>query len=133
MIRLRWILRAGLSVIVLAACTGPTPTPSPTPSVPTPTATLELTAAPTWTPEPTPHPQQLVVCATEPKYASPFAPSQSANDLLALFYEEPLERVGHRWEARLVERVPSVATGDVITARSPFHPAHVTPTRQALS
>jgi peptide/nickel transport system substrate-binding protein len=56
-----------------------------------------------------------VVCATEPAYASPFAPSQSANDLLALFYEEPLERVGYRWHARLVEHVPSMEIGDVIT------------------
>jgi len=108
----------GLAVLVLAACATSmpsSPTPSPTPSIPTPTATPVATAVPTWTPEPTPHPQQLVVCATEPAYASPFAPSQSANDLLALFYEEPLERVGYRWHARLVEHVPSMEIGDVIT------------------
>ncbi len=124
MIRLRWILLAGLITIVLAACgtSTPSPSPSPSPSLPTPTATPSVTATPTWTPEPTPHPQQLVVCATEPTYASPFVPSQSANDLLALFYEEPLERVSHRWEARLVERVPSVATGDVITRAVPVPP-----------
>lgn len=117
MIRPRWILLAGLVAIILAACgtSTPMPSPSPTPATPTPTSTPTATAVPTWTPEPTPHPQQLVVCATEPTYASPFAPSQSAYDLLALFYEEPLERVGHRWEARLVERVPSVETSDVVT------------------
>jgi len=114
----------GLVALLLAACatSTTTPAPSPTPTTPTPPALPAATAAPTWTPEPTPHPQQLVVCATEPTYASPFAPSQSANDLLALFYEEPLERVGHRWEARLVERVPSVATGDVITRTVPVPP-----------
>jgi len=42
-------------------------------------------------------------------------PSQAGDDLLALFYEEPVERVGYRWEARLVERVPSLESGDVIT------------------
>jgi peptide/nickel transport system substrate-binding protein len=122
MIRLRWILLATTATVVLAACVTSTPSPSPTSPMPTPTATPAATAAPTWTPEPTPHPQQLIVCATEPTYASPFAPSQSANDLLALFYEEPLERVGHRWEARLVERVPSEATGDVITRTVPVPP-----------
>ncbi len=120
----RGYLWMGVVTLLLAACTTSTPSPTPSPEffLPTPTATPSVTAAPTWTPEPTPHPQQLVVCATEPTYASPFAPSQSANDLLALFYEEPLERVGHRWEARLVERVPSIATGDVITRMVPVPP-----------
>ncbi len=124
MIRLRWILLIVLVAIVLAACatTEPSPSPSPTATLPSPTATPSVTAVPTWTPEPTPHPQQLVVCATEPTYASPFMPSQSGYDLLALFYEEPLERVGHRWEARLVERVPSVAAGDVIARTVPVPP-----------
>jgi len=52
-------------------------------------------------------------------YASPFLPSQSGNDLLTLFYEEPVEYADYRWEARLVERVPSLAAGDVITREIP--------------
>ena len=104
-----------LSVVALlfSACTTPTPTLEPTPfSTATSTAT---TVPPTMTPEPTPHPQELVVCSTEPAFANPFAPSQAGNDLLALFYEEPVERVGYRWTARLVERVPSLENGDVVT------------------
>ncbi len=46
---------------------------------------------------------------------SPFVPSQSGDDLLALFYEEPIERVQYRWEPRLVERLPTLENGDVIT------------------
>lgn len=107
-----------LVVVLLAACATASPSPTPTPTV-TPTAAPPTASIPTWTPEPTPHPQQLVVCASEPSYASPFASSQSGDDLLALFYEEPLERVDHRWEARLVERVPSLASGDVITRSVP--------------
>ena len=122
----RSALWLGLVALVVAACAAATPspstTPSPTPSPSMPTPTSQATAIPTWTPEPTPHPQQLVVCATEPRYASPFIPSLSGNDLLALFYEEPLERVRHRWEARLVERVPSVANGDAITQTVPVPP-----------
>ncbi len=108
--------------VLLAACSTTTTLPA---ASPTPTATSTVpptkTPVPTWTPtpEPTPHPQELVVCATEPLYASPFVPSQSGDDLLALFYEEPLERVGYRWEARLVERVPSLEAGDVITRTAP--------------
>jgi peptide/nickel transport system substrate-binding protein len=56
---------------------------------------------------------------TEPRAASPFLPSQAGSDLLALFYEEPIERVNYRWEARLVERVPTIASGDVITQQVP--------------
>lgn len=108
----------GVAALALAACTTPTPSLPPSPSA-TPTATLTPPAPPTSTPEPTPHPQELVLCATEPTYANPFIPSQAGNDLLALFYEEPVERVGYRWEARLVERVPSPETGDVLTRTVP--------------
>lgn len=103
-------------VLVLAACARP-PAPAPT-TLPSPVPTLTPTrAAPT--PTPPPFEQRLTICTTEPRAASPFSPSQSGSDLLALFYEEPVERVNYRWEARLVERVPSIATGDVITQSVP--------------
>lgn len=81
----------------------PTLTPPPTPRLPTPTA------------EPTSHPQNLVVCATEPQAVSPFWSTQSGDDILALFYEPPIERTGYDWEPRLVERVPTLQNGDVMT------------------
>ncbi len=115
----------GFVVLLLAACWSTPTVPSRTPE-PAATATPEpaATVPPTWTPipSPTPRPQELVVCATEPQYASPFLPSTSANDLLALFYEEPVERVDYRWEARLVEHVPSLAAGDVLTRETPVPP-----------
>ena len=79
-------------------------------STPTPTR-----LPPTPAPQPTPHPQDLIVCATEPQAVSPFWSTQSADDILALFYEPPIERVGYIWVPRLVERVPSLQNGDVMT------------------
>lgn len=96
--------------------------PTPTPPPPTPTSPPMSTPAPTLTPTlalpttPTPAPQHLVVCGIEPASANPFAPSSAGNDLLALFYEEPVERVGYQWAPRLVERIPTFADGDVATA-----------------
>ncbi len=52
---------------------------------------------------------------TEPLSASPFAPSQAGDDLLALFYEPAIERVSYGWEPRLVTRVPSLRHGEVMT------------------
>ncbi len=108
-------LSATLCVALLAAylagCTTPAP-PTATPKMPQPTV-----QPPVPTPQPTVETvrQQLILCTTEPRAASPFLPSQSGSDLLALFYEEPVERVGYKWEARLVERVPALETGDVLT------------------
>ncbi|HOU16043.1 MAG TPA: ABC transporter substrate-binding protein [Anaerolineae bacterium] len=122
---IRRVVMLSLAAVVLAACSAaatPTTLPATTPAPPaTPTVAATKTAVPTWTPtpEPTPYPQELVLCATEPAYASPFIPSQAGDDLLALFYEEPVERVGYRWEARLIERVPSLEAGDVFTQAVP--------------
>lgn len=106
--RLLWILLT-LSVL-LAACGRPTPppaTPTPLPtSTPRPPTPSPTASAPS---------QHLVLCATEPQYASPFAPSQAGDDLLALFFEPPVERVNYRWQPRLVTHLPSFATGDAIT------------------
>jgi len=107
-----WILIGLAALLVLAACQNTTPTPSPTPTEAPATATPE---PPTPTPKPTAVPQQVIFCATEPSMVSPFVPSQSGDDLLALFYEEPIEQVQHRWEPRLVERLPTLENGDVIT------------------
>jgi len=104
-------LCVALLAAYLAGCTTPAP-PTATPRMPQPTV-----QPPVPTPQPTVETvrQQLILCTTEPRAASPFLPSQSGSDLLALFYEEPVERVGYKWEARLVERVPALETGDVIT------------------
>jgi peptide/nickel transport system substrate-binding protein len=104
-------LCVALLAAYLAGCTTPPP-PTPTPTMPLPTVQPPV---PTAQPTPETVRQQLILCTTEPRAASPFLPSQSGSDLLALFYEEPVERVGYEWEARLVERVPALETGDVIT------------------
>jgi ABC-type transport system substrate-binding protein len=104
-----------LAVALLAACTAPSsisPTPPPPPP---PSPTTAAAPPPTWTiPASVPR-QQLVICMTEPEAVSPFVPSQSGHDLLALFYEEPIERVDYGWEARLVTGVPTLISGDVLT------------------
>ncbi len=108
--------------LVVVACSTPV-TPPPTEVLPTatlsPTATLEIPPA---TPKPTPVPQHLVLCAREPDAVSPFIVDQSGNDLLALFYENPAERVGYRWEARLVDYIPSIESGDVVTKLVSVYP-----------
>ena len=104
--------------LFLAAC-APQATPMPpattAPPVPTqrPTATLEHPASERLV-------QRLTVCTLEPEAASPFVTSPPGSDLLALFLEEAVERVAYGWEARLVERVPSVEAGDVITRLVPI-------------
>jgi len=104
-------LCVALLAAYLAGCTTPAP-PTATPTMPQPTAQPPV---PTAQPPAETVRQQLILCTSEPRAASPFLPSQSGSDLLALFYEEPVERVGYKWEARLVERVPALETGDVAT------------------
>lgn len=81
-----------------------TPTFPPTPVLaPRPTASVHQARV------------SLIVCMAEPESAHPLVPSETGQELLALFYEPPIERVRYRWEPRLVERVPTLETGDVIT------------------
>jgi peptide/nickel transport system substrate-binding protein len=105
----RTLVLTALLAPLLAACATlpPTATPTALPPTPRPTATRIHQ-----TPEPR---RTLVLCTTEPQAASPFVPSQSGSDLLALFYEEPLERVAYTWEPRLVTHLPSLESGDMIT------------------
>lgn len=107
---------AGLVLLIAGCSSTPAPTLSPAPTSTATAAPPATPRPPTMTPEPTPHPQELVMCGSEPPFASPFTPTDNGDDLLALFYEEPVERVGYRWEPRLVERVPSLENGDVITS-----------------
>lgn len=88
-------------------------------AMPTPASSISPTSVavvlPTWTIPVAASRDQLSVCMTEPQAVSPFVPLQSGGDLLALVYEEPIERVDYGWEARLVTHVPSIASGDVMT------------------
>ncbi len=106
-------ITGALLAAVLLGCGQQTRSPAATPTgatLPTPQPTV--TPAHT-TPEPVP--QRLTLCTLEPEAVSPFIMSDSGSDLLALFLEDAVERVAYGWEARLVERVPSIASGDVIT------------------
>ena len=111
--------RTALAFVLLLAACSPQATPKLRPRLlplaPTqrPTATLEGSASER------PVAQRLTICTLEPEAASPFLTSGSGSDLLALFLEDPVERVAYEWEARLVERVPSVESGDVITRLVP--------------
>ena len=106
--RIQGVLFIIVSAVVgmLAACA---PAPSPT-STPPPTATATQ-PPPTPTAAPTPVTQELTLCTREPVTASPFYPSQAGSDVLALFYEAAIERVGYAWVPRLVTEVPSLANG----------------------
>ncbi len=102
-----------LLTLILLGCGGqqtPSPAATSTGAMPTPRPTATVERA---TPERVS--QRLTLCALEPEAVSPFIASDAANDLLALFLEDAVERVAYGWEARLVERVPSLASGDVIT------------------
>lgn len=107
----------GLLALIFTACASdsppatPPPTATSTPIPPTPTAAV--------TPIPTPIPQQLVLCSVEPQAASPFIPSQAGEDLLALFYEPPAERVGYQWHAHLLTEIPTLENGQVLTRTAP--------------
>ncbi len=113
-----WRVRFSLVVMVgglvlFGACVqgGASPSPEATatamPVVPSPVPRITATVSSS--------PRRVVVCATEPEAASPFAPSASGDALLSLFYEPPLERHLYRWEPRLVTHLPTLATGDVVT------------------
>jgi peptide/nickel transport system substrate-binding protein len=113
------LLRVSLTVVafsllLFAVSCASTTEVSPQTSTPVPTR-----LPPTPTLPPTPHPQDLIVCAIEPQAVSPFWSTQPANDILSLFYEPPIERVGYEWEPRLVEHVPSIQNGDVMTRAVP--------------
>ncbi|HNT78873.1 MAG TPA: hypothetical protein PKH77_28030 [Anaerolineae bacterium] len=110
------VLSVAVFGLLLIGCNA-TPTPNSPTVTPQPTATLMALATPTSALPPTPAPvqQQLIVCSTEPASVHPFASTPAGDDLLALFYEEPMEHVGYRWIPRLVERIPTLAGGDVIT------------------
>ncbi|MBN1247638.1 MAG: hypothetical protein JXC32_08265 [Anaerolineae bacterium] len=103
------IIAAVVLAVGLFSCA--TSAPPPTPTAPPPTARPTPTT-PIRTPEPR---AQLIVCMTEPRAASPFFPSQSGSDLLALFYEEPVERLAYGWEPRLITHLPTLENGEVIT------------------
>ncbi len=102
-------------LVLLVACTRPGPeiVPSPTSQQVTPAP------SPTTLSEPPVTEQRLVICTLEPRAAGPFVSTPANDDLLALFYEPPIERVAYGWEARLVERVPTLENGDVITRPMP--------------
>ncbi len=104
-----FFLTALILIVITTACTT---TPEPFTATQTPIPTR---LAPTPTSQPTPHPQSLIICATEPQAVSPFWSTQAGDDILALFYEPAMERVAYEWEPRLVERIPSLQNGDVIT------------------
>ncbi|MBN1486312.1 MAG: hypothetical protein JW981_01645 [Anaerolineae bacterium] len=101
--------------LFLVACSKATPTATdvPTATLPPPTAAL---------PSPTPAPKRVVICSLEPDFASPLVSTQTGDDIVALFYEPPLEQVAYEWVPRLVERVPSLENGDVISRTVPVLP-----------
>lgn len=101
-----WLVMVMMWTTACATAT-PIPTASPT-TEPTP-------RPPTPTPTPPERQQRLIICATEPQAASPFRPSQSGSDLLALFYEEPIERARYQWQPRLVTDLPTFDNAGVIT------------------
>lgn len=116
----RWIAQAVLSAGVLVLLFGcqrasPPPTPTVTPPPTSPTTSTPL-------PSVTPRPNRLIICTAEPAAISPFIPSQAGHDLLALFYEPPVEKVQYAWNAQLVTEVPTLANGGAVTRTAQVPP-----------
>ncbi|MBN1260513.1 MAG: hypothetical protein JXB35_07515 [Anaerolineae bacterium] len=116
--RLVNLMLCATALVVLGACSdSPTAAPAPTTAppvlaVPEATATAVEQTAP-------PQVARLVVCSLEPSTLSPFAATQTVADLVALYFEPPVERVGYQWEPRLVTRIPSLENGDAVTRTIP--------------
>jgi peptide/nickel transport system substrate-binding protein len=112
-LRKHWLIPAALiagALLLLASGCQQTPETVTVAASPTPRP-----ATSTPQPSPTPDTRRLVLCTTKPTAIHPLAPSQAGNDLLALFYELPVEQVSYAWEPRLVAEAPALTNGGAVT------------------
>ncbi len=111
----RSLLAFILFVFILSACQFPMGTNVETP---TPTVILPPTSAPTATPVPS---RTLTVClGEEPNTLYPFGgPNTAAQSVLEAIYDGPMDVVGYNYQPVILQRVPSIATGDALLEATP--------------
>jgi peptide/nickel transport system substrate-binding protein len=104
-----------LFAFILSACQFPMGTNVETP---TPTVVLPPTPAPTATPVPS---RTLTVClGEEPNTLYPLGePNAAAQSVLEAIYDGPMDVVGYNYQPVILQRVPSIATGDALLEATP--------------
>lgn len=111
----RSLLTFVLFVFILSACQFPMGTDLETP---TPTVVLPPTPVPTATPVPS---RTLVVClGQEPNTLYPLGePNTAAQSVLEAIYDGPMDVVGYNYQPVILQRIPSIATGDALLESTP--------------
>ncbi len=115
---LAWLTAA---LLLLGACAQPTPPPTTAPATAQPLSPTPQTPAPTQAP-PTLNPTSLTLCTPPIQRLNPYAVSSATEyDLLGLVTELPAERIGYRWQLRLLAAWPQVQVDAVTLApNSPY-------------
>ena len=111
----RSLLAFILFVFILSACQFPMGTNVETPA---PTVILPPTSAPSATPVPS---RTLTVClGEEPNTLYPLGgPNTAAQSVLQAIYDGPMDVVGYNYQPVILQRVPSIATGDALLEATP--------------
>jgi peptide/nickel transport system substrate-binding protein len=91
--------------------------------VETPTQTVVVPPPPTPTTTPAP-PRTLTVClGQEPNTLYPFGePNAAARSVLDAIYDGPMDVVDYNYQPVILERVPSIGTGDALLEEAPVQP-----------
>jgi len=102
---------------LMTACLSPTPTaitPTPGAPPPSPSPPPSPTPLPTSTPTPTP-PKEFTICqAEEPNTLFIYGgPSRAARNVLEAIYDGPVDTRTHQFSPAIIEKIPSLADGDV--------------------
>ena len=105
-----------LFAFILSACQFPMGSDNPE----TPSPTTIVPPAPTPTDAPLP-PRTLTIClGEEPNTLYPLGgPNAAARSVLDAVYDGPMDVVGYSYEPVILERVPSLATGDALLEETP--------------
>jgi peptide/nickel transport system substrate-binding protein len=111
----RSLLAFTLLVFLLSACQFPMGTSVETP---TPTVVLPPTPTPTATPVPS---RTLTIClGEEPNTLYPLGqPNAAAQSVLEAIYDGPMDVVDYNYQPVILQRVPSIATGDALLDATP--------------
>lgn len=111
----RSLLAFTLLAFLLSACQFPMGTNVETP---TPTVVLLPTPTPTATPVPS---RTLTVClGQEPNTLYPLGePNAAAQSVLEAIYDGPMDVVNYNYQPVILQRVPSIATGDALLEATP--------------
>jgi peptide/nickel transport system substrate-binding protein len=114
-------IKRSLSVIILfafilSACQFPMGADNP--ETPTPTVIVPPVPTPTETPPP---PRTLTIClGAEPNTLYPLGePNAAARSVLDAVYDGPMDVVGYSYEPVILERVPSLDSGDALLEETP--------------